>query len=72
MIGRRLVFTVAFASFAWIAVGFVPAARAEGTSKDSSTAKSSDSGKKSAPKPKKRRKPSREGDTDENGVVYSK
>lgn len=55
-----------------IAVGFVPAARAEGASKDSSSAKSPDSGKKAAAKPKKRRKPVREGDTDENGVVYSK
>ena len=60
-----------FVSFTGIAVGFVPAARAEGASKDSSGAKSSDSGKKAA-KSKKRRKPVREGDTDENGVIYSK
>ena len=75
MTGRRWFSTVALACcavFTAIAIGFVPAARAEGAFKDSSSAKSSDSGKKAAAKPKKRRKPVREGETDENGVVYSK
>jgi hypothetical protein len=72
MIARRWVAMIVFACFASVAGGFAPTARAEGSPKDSSSAKSSDTGKKTAAKARKRRKPVREGDTDENGVVYSK
>ena len=71
MIARRWVSIVALAVFAGIAVGFVSAARADGESKSTSGANSSEKGKKTA-KPKKRRKPVHEGDTNENGVIYTR
>lgn len=69
MTGWRWVSMVAFAGFAWIAVGFVPAARAEEASKDTSGTKSSDSGKQTAAKLKKHRKPTREGERDDKGQI---
>ncbi len=70
MRGWRWVATIGFAWFASTAVGFVPAARAEGSSKDTSGAKSSENGKNAAAKPKKQRKPAREGDRDDKGEIY--